>query len=127
LTRNPRGASAEAAQPASVPRIPFDSLMAIHRGARRRNQLAFWLLLLIGLVIVGLGFTGTLPQLPAIITGVVTIAVAVFPYCEMVERDERLEGLQVLEDEWRGAMQGGTPQQDTDRFIELLWKLYGKS
>jgi hypothetical protein len=45
----------------------------------------------------------------------------------MVERDERIEGLQVLQDEWReAASSSGKPEQDADRFIELLWKLYDK-
>jgi hypothetical protein len=62
-----------------------------------------------------------------IVVGVVTAAVAVFPYREMVERDERIEGLEVLREEWHGlASASATPQQDTDRFIELLWKLYGR-
>jgi hypothetical protein len=108
-------------------RVPFDSLMATHRGARRRLQLAFWALLLIGVGLVALALLGALPQLPALVVGVVTAAVAVFPYREMVERDERIGGLQVLREEWRGlASASKTPQQDTDRFIELLWKLYGR-
>jgi hypothetical protein len=107
-------------------RVPFDSLMASHRGARRRLQLAMWALLVVGIGLVALGLAGMLPQLPALIVGVVTAAVAVFPYREMVERDERIEGLVVLQDEWRALAQASaTPQQDTDRFIELLWKLYG--
>jgi hypothetical protein len=45
----------------------------------------------------------------------------------MVERDERIDGLRVLEDEWRElARTSATPDQDSDRFIELLWKLYGR-
>ncbi len=107
-------------------RVPFDSLMATHRGARRRLQLAMVALLVTGLLLVALGFFGALPQLPAMMVGIVTAAVAVFPYREMVERDERIDGLQVLQEEWRSlASTSATPQQDTDRFIELLWKLYG--
>jgi hypothetical protein len=108
-------------------RVPFDSLMATHRGARRRLQLAMWALLVLGIALVALGLAGVLPHLPALVVGVVTAAVAVFPYREMVERDERIEGLEVLQDEWRTLAQASTtPQQDTDRFIELLWKLYGR-
>ncbi len=108
-------------------RVPFDSLMATHRGARRRMQLVFWTLLVVGLALAGLGLAGVLPRLPVVVVGVVTAAVAVFPYREMVERDERIEGLQVLQEEWRGLAAGSaTPEQDTDRFIELLWKLYGR-
>lgn len=107
-------------------RVPFDSLMATHRGARRRLQLAMWTLLVVGIGLVALGLLGALPQLPALVVGVVTAAVAVFPYREMVERDERVDGLQVLQDEWRNlASASATPRQDTDRFVELLWKLYG--
>lgn len=110
-----------------LPRMPFDSLMAAHRGARRRNQLLFWGLSVGGLAILGLGLLGVLPQVGAVIVGLVTAAVAVFPHCEMAERDERIEGLQVLQDEWReAASSSGTPGQDADRFIELLWKLYDK-
>lgn len=108
-------------------RVPFDSLMATHRGARRRLQLALVALLLIGVGLVALALLGALPRLPALVVGVVTVAVAVFPYREMVERDERIEGLQVLREEWRGlASTSASPRQDTDRFIELLWKLYGR-
>lgn len=108
-------------------RVPFDSLMATHRGVRRRMQLVFWTLLVVGLGLAGLGLAGVLPRLPLVVVGVVTAAVAVFPYREMVERDERIEGLQVLQEEWRGLAAGSaTPEQDTDRFIELLWKLYGR-
>jgi hypothetical protein len=110
-----------------VLRVPFESLMATHRGARRRLQLALWALLLVGLGLVALGLFGVLPLLPAVVVGVVTAAVAVIPYREMVERDERIEGLEVLREEWRGrASASATPQQDSERFIELLWKLYGR-
>lgn len=108
-------------------RVPFDSLMALHRGARRRLQLATWALLVVGSGLVALALLGVLPQLTALVVGIVTVAVAVFPYREMVERAERIDGLQVLREEWRGlAGASATPQQDTDRFIELLWKLYGR-
>ena len=107
-------------------RVPFESLMATHRGARRQLQLAMWAFLVLGIGLVALGLLGALPQLPALVVGVVTTAVAVFPYREMVERDERIDGLQVLLDEWRNlASASATPRQDTDRFVELLWKLYG--
>lgn len=107
--------------------MPFDSLMAAHRGARRRNQLLFWGLLVGGLAILGLGLLGVLPQVGAVVVGLVAAAVAVFPHCEMTERDERIEGLQVLQDEWReAALSSEAPEQDADRFIELLWKLYDK-
>jgi hypothetical protein len=110
-----------------VLRVPFESLMATHRGARRRLQLALWALLLVGFGLVALGFFGVLPRLPAVVMGVVTAAVAVIPYREMVERDDRVESLEALREEWRGlASTSATPQQDTDRFIELLWKLYGR-
>lgn len=110
-----------------LPRMPFDSLMAMHRGVRRRNQLYFWGLLVVGLGLAALGFLGALPQVAAVVVGLVSAAVAVFPHCEMVERDERIEGLQVLQDEWREAtLSSDAPQQEADRFIELLWKLYDK-
>ena len=106
--------------------VPFDSLMAFHRGARRKLQLCLWALLVIGTGLVLLGLVGALPQAPALVVGIVTLAVAVFPYRDMVERDERIEGLHVLHDEWRELMSTTTtPEQDSDRFIELLWKLYG--
>ncbi len=108
-------------------RVPFDELMATHRGARRQLQLATWALLLVGGALVVMALAGWLPPLPAMVVGVVGAAVAVFPYREMVERDERIEGLQVLRDEWRElAGASASPQQDTERFVELLWKLYGK-
>jgi hypothetical protein len=110
-----------------MPHIPFDSLMAMHRGARRRNQLLFWGLLAAGLMILGLGLFGVLPQVAAIMVGLVAAAVAVFPHCEMVERDERIEGLLVLQDEWRQMVSTSrTPEQDADRFVDLLWRLYEK-
>jgi len=106
--------------------LPFDTLLAAHRGARRQLQLYLWALVVVGLGLVGLGLFGALPQLPALVVGIVTLAVAVFPYREMVERDERIEGLHVLHDEWRELMTTTvTPEQDSDRFAELLWKLYG--
>lgn len=108
-------------------RVPFDSLMATHRGARRKLQLYLFGLLAVGLGLVLLGFFAVLPQLPALVVGIVTVAVAVLPYREMVERDERIEGLHVLHDEWRElSSSSATPEQDNDRFIELLWKLYGR-
>jgi len=108
-------------------RLPLDSLMATHRGALRQFRLAVWLLLAIGAAVVGLGLLAYVPLLPAVVVGVVTLAVAVFPYREAVERSERIEGLQVLQDEWRELERSSTtPEQDADRFIELLWKLYGR-
>lgn len=108
-------------------RVPFDSFMATHRGARRKLQLYLFALLAVGIGLVLLGVFAVLPQLPALVVGIVTAAVAVFPYREMVERDERIEGLHVLHDEWRElSSSSATPEQDNDRFIELLWKLYGR-
>lgn len=105
----------------------LDRLMAVHRRALRQFRLAAWALLVVGALIVGLGFFTALPWLPALVVGVVCASVAVFPYREAVERDERIDGLQVLQDEWRELAQtSSTPDQDADRFIELLWKLYGR-
>ncbi len=107
--------------------VPFDSLMATHRGARRKLQLYFWALLLVGIGLVLLGLFAVLPLLPALVVGIVTAAVAVFPYREMVERDERIEGLHVLHDEWSELQTtSDDAERESDRFIELLWKLYGK-
>ena len=101
--------------------------MATHRGARRKLQLQFWALIAVGAGLVLLGAFSVLPQLPAVLVGIVTLAVAVFPYREMVDRGERIEGLHVLQDEWRELRaSSATPEQDNDRFIELLWKLYGR-
>ena len=101
--------------------------MATHRGAQRKLQLQFWALLAVGAGLVLLGAFSVLPQLPAVLVGIVTLAVAVFPYREMVDRGERIEGLHVLQDEWRELRaSSATPEQDNDRFIELLWKLYGR-
>lgn len=108
-------------------RIPFDGLMATHRGARRRLQLAVVALLAVGTVLLALGLAGWLPQLPALVIGVVTVAVAIIPFSDMIERGERIERLAALRAEWRALAQSSSnPRQDTDRFIELLWKLYDK-
>lgn len=107
--------------------IPFDSMMAAHRGAARRYRMATVLLLVIGLVLVGLGLLGILPLVAAIVVGIVTAAVAVFPYREGVERQERIDGLQVLNDEWRELESGGAlPEPEREQFLGLLWKLYDK-
>lgn len=107
--------------------LPLDALIATHRGALRQFRLAAWVLLVLGLGLIALGFLAVLPLLPALLVGVVTAGVAVFPYRQAVERDERIEGLRVLQDEWRELAQtSATPEQDADRFIELLWKLYGR-
>ena len=107
--------------------LPLESLMAGHRRAERQYRLAAVGLLLAGLLLVALGWFAVLPWLPALVVGVVTAAVAVFPYREGVERGGRVEGLQVLQDEWRElAQSSSTPDQDADRFIELMWKLYGR-
>ncbi|HRY25483.1 MAG: hypothetical protein H6852_06150 [Geminicoccaceae bacterium] len=107
--------------------IPFDSMMAVHRGALRQYRVAAALLLVIGLLVVGLGLLGMLPQVPALVVGVVTAAVSVFPYRDGVERQERIDGLQVLHDEWR-ELEGASaePEQERERFLGLLWKLYDK-
>jgi hypothetical protein len=126
LTETVQTAAAKASGASRVA-VPFDSLMAMHRGARRKLQLYLWALLVVGLGLVLLGLFAVLPQLPALVVGVVTVAVAVFPYREMVERDERIDGLHVLHDEWRElSTSSTTPEQDSDRFVELLWKLYGR-
>lgn len=108
-------------------RIPFDGMMAVHRGAARQYRLYALLLVGFGVALVGLGLLAVLPAVPALVIGVVTAAVAVFPYRDMVERRERVEGLRVLQDEWRELAPASTaPAQDADRFVELLWKLYAK-
>ncbi len=107
--------------------IPFESMMAVHRGNARQYRIAAVLLLVIGLVLVGLGLAGILPPAPTVVVGLVTAAVSVFPYREGVERQERIEGLRVLEDEWRELEAANAPrEQEHEQFLGLLWKLYDK-
>ena len=107
--------------------IPFESMMAVHRGNARQHRVAAVLLLVVGLVVVALGLLGILPPAPAVLIGAVTAAVSVFPYREEVEREERIEGLRVLEDEWRELTGANAPsEQEREQFLGLLWKLYDK-
>ncbi len=102
-------------------------MIAVHRGALRQYRLAAVLLLVMGLLLILLGLIGILPQVLALVVGVVMAAVSVFPYRDGVERQERIDGLQVLHDEWRELEGASTePEQDRERFLGLLWKLYEK-
>lgn len=115
------------AAPGVGQRIPFDNMIAVHRGALRQYRVAAVLLLVAGLLLILLGLIGMLPLVPALVVGVVMAAVSVFPYRDGVERQERIDGLQVLHDEWR-ELEGASaePEQERERFLGLLWKLYDK-
>ncbi len=115
------------ATPGVGQQIPFDGMIAVHRGALRQYRVAAVLLFVAGLLLILLGLVGVLPLVLALVVGVVTAAVSVFPYRDGVERQERIDGLQVLHDEWRG-LEGASaePEQERERFLGLLWKLYDK-
>ncbi|MEZ5904889.1 MAG: hypothetical protein R3C69_07235 [Geminicoccaceae bacterium] len=107
--------------------MPFDGMIAVHRAALRQYRVAAVLLLVIGLLVILLGLLGVLPLVPALVVGVVTAAVSVFPYRDGVERQERVDGLQVLHDEWRELESASAePEQERERFLGLLGKLYDK-
>ncbi|MEZ5826583.1 MAG: hypothetical protein R3C97_18195 [Geminicoccaceae bacterium] len=89
-------------------------MIGAHRSAGRNMTLYCAFLVVAGVVLVVLGWTGTIPWLIGLITGVVAIAVAIFPYREALERRERVEGLQVLGEEWR-EMNRGRPAAERER------------
>lgn len=120
-----RGTASRPGDRASAP--PFAALQTTHRAARTQYLVMAGCCVGIGALIIIAGLAGALPFLPALIVGVVTLAVAVFPYRELVERNERIEGLLVLEDEWRELARTTQVQgRDKDRFLDLLGHLYGR-
>ena len=84
----------------SQDQIVFERMEAIHRGAKRGYWVYATLLILLGLAIVLSGVFGWLAWLPAVLVGIVTLAVAVLPLRDALERGERIEGLGILRDEW---------------------------
>jgi len=104
---------------------PFDRLIAVHR-RNGRGMVAYGILLLLaGVAFIVMGWNGTLPWMVGLITGIMTFFVAIFPYREALERDERMEGLQILSDEWHELTRGRSPTtQEKDQFGGLLHRLY---
>ncbi|MCB2054308.1 MAG: DUF3040 domain-containing protein [Geminicoccaceae bacterium] len=104
---------------------PFDQLIAIHRGARRGFLVYAVLLAIVGAALLVAGLAGKIPWLIALVTGVIALVVAIFPYRQSIERRERIEGLQVLAEEWRDIVaRSADPVGARERFMGLLERLY---
>ena len=107
--------------------IDFERMIAVHRGASRGYRLYAAGLALAGAILVILAFAGSLPWLPALVTGVIALAVAIIPARHVIERRERIEGLEVLREEWRDLSKDSkNGDENHQRFFALLHKLYAR-
>ena len=104
---------------------PFEAMVETHRRAGRGMTLYWMFLVAGGIALVVLGWIDVIPWLVGLITGIVAIAVAIFPWREAVERRERVEGLQVLGEEWREMIrEPNIGERERQGFAGLLWRLY---
>jgi len=118
-TRSEPGAGAE--------RLDLEPLKAVHRGAMRSNLVFAVALAAAGVAVLLLGIAGSLDWLLALIVGVMVLTLALFPLQQTIENRERVEGLEVLSEEWKEMTgRGEATSANRDRFLELLAKLYGK-
>ena len=114
-------AGTAAAGPAGAAALPNFADMI----ARHRQGIGFARGLAIGLALVGLAlvaFATAAPpglRLPALVVGALALALCILPLREAQERRERIEGLEVLADEWSTA-----GPAERDRLVALLTRLY---
>lgn len=105
--------------------LKFDRMAAVHRGARRGYWLYAVLLCLVGLGLIIGGYFGYLPWLVGLITGIIAVAVAIIPVRQAVERGERVEGLIVLQEEWKELLElGESAANEREQFLALMRRLY---
>lgn len=103
--------------------IPAFLEMAIarHESAKRGYLVYGALLIGAGAVLLVLGL-GLLSFWPWGATGVAALAVSVFAFRNVVERRERIEGLEVLREEWQDMP--AKEESEALRFLDLIKKLY---
>lgn len=105
--------------------LEFDRMAAVHRGAKRTFGLYAALLVLIGIALIVGAVTGHVSWLIGLVTGAMAIAVAIIPIRQVIERSERIEGLTVLEDEWRELVSlGDAAASEREQFLALMRRLY---
>jgi peptidoglycan/LPS O-acetylase OafA/YrhL len=104
----------------AAPSPPFASMIARHRGGMDFNRRLALGLGLGGLGLLLLAFAGSPAlRLPVLVMGALALALAVLPLRAVQERRERIEGLEVLAEEWRTA-----GPAERDRLTGLLARLY---
>ncbi len=98
----------------------LDAAIVRHEGARRGFALY-------GAGLIALGILFLLPALavgfwPWVAGSVMAPAVSVFAFRSAIERRERIEGLEVLREEWLGMQDRS--DNAAGRFLDLIKKLY---
>ncbi|MCB1884397.1 MAG: hypothetical protein KDG89_10455 [Geminicoccaceae bacterium] len=98
----------------------LEMAIARHDGAKRGHLLYGLALVAAGLVLLALAYPFGFWPLGAV--GVAAVAVSVFAFRGVVERKERVEGLEVLREEWHDLRAGD--DADAARFAGLVKQLY---
>ena len=103
----------------------FAWMMVRHGKARDGYRRAFVAMLAGGLGLTALALLAPTAQGLLLTTGLLLAALAVVPLKEMLERGERIEGLEVLQEEWRD-LAARTDLAGRDQLLQLIARLYRK-
>lgn len=108
--------------PAGTPDL--ERLTARMRGGWRRYALGAALLLVLGLAGVAWGLASGRPAaLSPAAPGLLAAALAALPWREAVERRDRLEGLEVLQQEWPDLARDAP---ERERLAGLIERMFGR-
>lgn len=103
----------------------FRKMAADHRSGKRRFGLYGAILLGIGFILFLLGALTSLPTFWLVAIGIITMAVSAFAFDQAFEHRERLDGLQVLREEWIQMRRQAPDDAELDpRFTRFLTSLY---
>lgn len=107
----------------------FRALQNQHRDALPYYRTLLILCLAIGLAGIIAAFVVPAGWQPlCLIPGVIAVAIAIFPWLSLQERQERIDGLNVLADEWQDVEAAGDDRPHAkDGLISLLWSIYGSN
>ena len=101
----------------------FAWMMARHAKAAQGYRLALIGIVVMGLGVAALGLVSPTMREPLVAAGLMLTALAVVPFKEMRERRERIEGLQVLQEEW-ADLAARDNAVERHEFFQLIARLY---
>lgn len=101
----------------------FAWMMARHAKAARGYRLALTGMVIVGLAVAALGLVSPTLREPLLAAGLMLAALAVVPFKEMRERRERIEGLEVLQEEW-ADLAARDNAVERHEFFQLIARLY---
>ena len=108
------------------PQGEFHALQQLHRQSLPfyKGLAIFYALIGVALLLASLFLTAPF-QLTLAVIGAAALAMAAYPFLSLKDRNERIDGLGFLEDEWREVQLAGDRRPGArEGMINLLWSIY---